>query len=298
MFLLRDPRNRTATDPVARSRSLSPGPSILKEMSAFKSKASDAQLKQDEDGNVQKVDIMPLWQKEMKQPPRGRKKAALPIPQAKVSRNVNARVKSPESPDFGTQRDVSPRTLSMRHASPREDTFEENAHSIVVHPPSPPESDVDDDEDVLEDSDEEDSPDTDSPSRSGSVDDDIETIDNRFSKCNIDAHPHAVRHEKRDSIDSRKDSESSRRSSQASRKDSEGSRKDSASSRKDSTSSRKDSDRGRQNSDDPQRPNPARRSSSADAANEKWLRRSSIYGVRSRAPRVPTRLGTMGTMRV
>ncbi|KAJ4299413.1 hypothetical protein N0V90_004658 [Kalmusia sp. IMI 367209] len=291
VFLLRDPKVRD--DPAARSRSLSPGPSILKEFSAFRSDASDAELKQDKHGVERKVHIAPLWEKNLKRLPRGRqaKVAPLPIPQAKVSRNANARTMSPEDASPTDVRDVSPRSLSSRYASPRDDTFEKSKsenHSIVVHPPSPPESDAEDDEDAVEDSDAEDSVEAESPtrhSRNSSLDE-IDAIDNRFSKCDIDAHPHAVRHEKQrhDSQDARKGSQDSRRSSQASRKDSQGSRKDSQGSRKDSQGSRKDSD--------PKRPTPGRRSSSADAA-EKWLRRSSIYGVRSRTPRVPTRLGSL-----
>ncbi|KAJ4350041.1 uncharacterized protein N0V89_008662 [Didymosphaeria variabile] len=279
VFLLRDPKVR---DPVAaRSRSLSPGPSILKEFSAFKSDASDAQLKQDEHGNEQKVHISPLWEKNLKRLPRGRqaKKNALPIPQAKVSRNASSRALSP---DDASPRHVSPTSLSARHASPRDDTFDKSMN-VIVHPPSPPESDVeddddDDDEEVIDDSD-------DSPrhSRNDSLED-VEAIDNRFGKIDIDGSSHAHRHEKRDSTDSRKDSQGSPKDSQdwrESRKSSYGSRRGSQASRKDSKG--EDSDRP---------PPPRRRSSSADQA-EMWLRKSSIYGVRSKAPRLPTRLGTM-----
>ncbi|KAL1610100.1 hypothetical protein SLS60_001765 [Paraconiothyrium brasiliense] len=291
VFLLRDSKVRD--DVAARSRSLSPGPSILKEFSAFKTDASDAQLKQDEHGNEQKVHISPLWEKNLKRLPRGRqtKKNALPIPQAKVSRNASTRTLSPED---ASPRDVSPATLSARHASPREDTFDKSMN-VVVHPPSPPESDAedddDDDEEVIDDSDE-------SPrhSRNASLEEveeieEIEEIDNRFGKIDIDGSSHAHRHEKRDSMDSRKDSQSSRKDSQGSGKGSQEwreSRKSSYGSRRGSQASRKDS----KGDDSDRPPPPRRRSSSADQA-EMWLRRSSIYGVRSKAPRLPTRLGTM-----
>lgn len=290
VFLLRDSKVRD--DVAARSRSLSPGPSILKEISAFKSDASDAELKKDEHGNEPKVHISPLWEKNLKRLPRGRqaKKNALPIPQAKVSRNASPRALSPEE---ASPRDVSPTSLSTRHASPREDTFPKSMN-VVLHPPSPPESEAeedDEDEEAIDDSDE-------SPrhSRNSSIEEveDVEAIDNRFGKIDIDGSSHAHRHEPRkDSQDSRKDSASSRKDSQDSRKDSQDwreSRKSSYGHRRSSNASRKDSKGSNEDSDRPAPPR--RRSSSADQA-EMWLRRSSIYGVRSKAPRLPTRLGTM-----
>ncbi|KAF2439501.1 hypothetical protein P171DRAFT_490201 [Karstenula rhodostoma CBS 690.94] len=282
VFLLRDSKVRD--DVAARSRSLSPGPSILKEVSAFKSDVTDAELKQDEHGVERKVHISPLWEKNLKRLPRGRQKTnALPIPQAKVSRNASPR---PFSPEDASPRHVSPTTMSARHASPRESTFDKSAsdHSIVVHPPSPPESE-DDDEDVIE----EESDDSPRHSRNSSIEG-VEATHNRFRnmKIDIDGSSHAHRHEKRkDSGDTpRKDSQDSRKDSQdwrESRKSSYGSRRGSQASRKDSDPSDKDTDRP---------PPPHRRSSSADQA-EMWLRRSSIYGVRSKAPRLPTRLGSL-----
>lgn len=283
VFLLRDSKVRD--DVAARSRSLSPGPSILKEISAFKSDVTDAELKQDEHGVERKVHISPLWEKNLKRLPRGRQKTnALPIPQAKVSRNASPRALSPED---ASPRDVSPTSLSARHASPREDTFDKSAsehHSIVVHPPSPPESEDDEDEDVIE----EESDESPRHSRTSSIEE-VEATHNRFGnmKIDIDGSSHAHRHEKRkDSGDSLKDSQGSRKASQdwrESRKSSYGSRRGSQASRKDSDQSEKDADRP---------PPPRRRSSSADQA-EMWLRKSSIYGVRSKAPRVPTRLGSL-----
>lgn len=298
VFLLRDSKVRD--DVAARSRSLSPGPSILKEVSAFKSDASDAELKKDEHGNevsVHKVHISPLYEKNLKRLSRGRPKTSLPIPQAKVSRNASPRAMSPE-------RDLSPTSLSARHASPREDTFEKAAstiQSVVVHPPSPPDSDAeDDDEEAVEDSDEQ------SPrqSRNSSLDDldddiEVETIASKFSKCDIDGSSHAHRHEPRkDSLEeckgSKDDWRTSRKSSNTSRGSNDDwrtSRKSSNASRKSSATSRKDSQESNTTSEKP--PTTRRRSSSADQA-EMWLRRSSIYGVRSsRAPRVPTRLGSL-----
>jgi hypothetical protein len=286
VFLLRDPKVRD--DVAARTRSLSPGPSILKEVSAFKSNVSDAELKQDEHGVERKVHISPLWEKNLKRLPRGRQKTnALPIPQAKVSRNASPRTLSPED---ASPRDVSPTSMSARYASPREDTFDKAAsdhHSVVVHPPSPPESEDEEDEEdenaIEGESDE--SPD---PSRNSSIAE-VEAARNRFGnmKIDIDGSSHAHRHEKRkDSGDSRKDSQDSRKDSQdwrESRKSSYGSRRGSQASRKDSDQSEKSADK---------RPSPPRRSSSADQA-EMWLRRSSIYGVRSKAPRLPTRLGSL-----
>lgn len=297
VFLLRDPKVR---DPAPnRSRSLSPGPSILKEVSAFKSNASDAELKKDEHGNevsVHKVHVSPLYEKNLKRLSRGRK-AALPIPQAKISRNASPRAMSPD-------RDLSPTSLSARHASPREDTFDKSAtepQSIVVHPPSPPESDAEEsDEDAIDDSDEPSPPD----SRTSSLDDiddeiEVEAVGSRFSKCDIDGSSHAHRHEPRkDSQEELKspteDWRTSRKSSNTSRSSNDDwrtSRKSSNASRKSSNSSRKDSQESAKSPEKP--PTPRRRSSSADQA-EMWLRRSSIYGVRSsRAPRVPTRLGSL-----
>lgn len=289
VFLLRDSKPRD--DVAARTRSLSPGPSILKEVSAFKSDVTDAELKQDENGNERKVHISPLWKKDLKSP-RGRQKTtALPIPQAKVSRNASPRALSPED---ASPRDVSPTSLSARHASPREDTFDKalsSPHSIVVHPPSPPESEDDEDEEAIE----EESDESPRHSRNGSVEE-VEATQNRFSnmKIDIDGSSHAHRHEKRkDSEDSRKGSLGSRKGSQDSRKDSQDwreSRTSSYGNRRGSQASRKDSDQSEKDSDRPAPPR--RRSSSADQA-EMWLRRSSIYGVRSKTPRLPTRLGSM-----
>ncbi|KAF1972779.1 hypothetical protein BU23DRAFT_158395 [Bimuria novae-zelandiae CBS 107.79] len=293
VFLLRDPKVRD--DVAARSRSLSPGPSILKEYSAFKSDASDADLAKDEHGNEQpRVHVSPLYEKNLKRLSRGRPKTSLPIPQAKVSRNADPRAMSPAP-------DLSPSSLSARHASPREDSFDKSPsspHDIVVHPPSPPESDAesDEDEEAIEDSDEQ------SPrqSRNSSLDDvadddaEVEALDSRFSKCDIDGSSHAHRHEKRK--DSHEEPKSPKDDWRTSRKSSANddwrtSRKSSNAPRKSSTtSSRKDSQESNKASEKPaiQR----RRSSSADQA-EMWLRRSSIYGVRSRTPRVPTRLGSL-----
>lgn len=298
VFLLRDSKPRN--DVPARGRSLSPGPSILKEVSAFKSDASDAELKKDENGNevsVHKVHVSPLYEKNLKRLSRGRPKSSLPIPQAKVSRNASPRAMSPE-------RELSPSSLSARHASPREDTFEKagvDIHTVVVHPPSPPESDPeDDDEEAVEDSDEQ-SPRQSRNSSIDDLDDDIEVtnIASKFSKCDIDGSSHAHRHEPRkDSLEERKESKddwrTSRKSSNASRGSNDDwrtSRKSSNASRKSSNTSRKDSQESNQSSEKPS--TTRRRSSSADQA-EMWLRRSSIYGVRSsRAPRVPTRLGSL-----
>ncbi|KAL5451768.1 hypothetical protein PMIN06_006154 [Paraphaeosphaeria minitans] len=286
VFLLRDSKVRD--DVAARSRSLSPGPSILKEVSAFQSDVTDAELKQDEHGNERKVHISPLWEKNPKRLPRGRQKTnALPIPQAKVSRNHSARAFSPED---ASPRHVSPTRMSARWASPREDAFDKPAtspHSIVVHPPSPPESeDEDEDEDVIEEeSDESPSP---RHSRNSSIEE-VEDTHNRFGnmKIDIDGSSHAHRHEKRkDSEDSRKDSQDARKTSQDWRE----SRQSSYGPRRGSQPSRKDSDQSDKDSDGP--PPPRRRSSSADQA-EMWLRKSSIYGVRSKAPRLPTRLGSL-----
>jgi len=269
VFLLRESRSKNQEDPVARSRSLSPGPSILKEFSSYASDAPDSELRKDQHGNEPKVHISPLWEKNLKRLPRGRKKkiGPLPIPQAKVSQ-VSRRTMSPE--------DASPKAISPlnpRHASPREDSPERCTsmhHSIpstIVHPPSPPESSDSEEEDedysdispngsrnssVDEDNNDDDN-NNNGKENEEEDDEDVELVMNKFRTATID--------------------EPQRLHNQQNQRG-----------RDEAPSAKKELERPGQT---------RRRSLSVDAA-EKWMRKSSIYEIRStNVPRVPKSLRTM-----